>query len=127
MAEVLAFASLLVGIFAVAALLAARAREVRATARMEDLEARVGRIAAHVGIPEDTRAARSVASVLAKPSAEAVALYAAGQKIDAIRRYRAESGADLSDAKEDLERAAAVVVSGGVGSTAGPDGGKLMT
>jgi ribosomal protein L7/L12 len=110
MAEVLALASLIVGIFAVAALLAARAREVRATARIEDLERRVEEIAAHVGMPAAAPVARAATHSQAAapaPEEDLVALYLAGRKIEAIKGYRLETGLGLAEAKEAIERAAA--------------------
>jgi ribosomal protein L7/L12 len=127
MAEVLAFASLIVGIFAVAALLAARAREVRAASRIDDLESQVAQIAAHLGIPAETLSARPAAPALAKPSPEAVGLFAAGRKIDAIKLYRTESGADLSDAKAGLEKAVRAAAAGDPAADVPPGpGGKLI-
>jgi hypothetical protein len=130
MAEAIAFASLIVGISAVAALLAARTREVRASARIEDLEVRVARIAALVGLPADAIDVRRAGPALPKPSPESIALFAAGRKIDAIRVYRAESGADLSEAKASLEMAAREAAAGGASSTsdrtASPDGRSLI-
>jgi hypothetical protein len=129
MAEVLAFASLIVGILAVSALLAARAREVRAASRIDDLESQVAQIAAHLGIPAGTLSARPAAVALAKPSVEAVGLFAAGRKIDGIKLYRAESGADLSAAKAGLETAVREASAGVVDGPAGPAGprGNLIT
>jgi ribosomal protein L7/L12 len=129
MAEVLAFASLILGIFAVSALLAARAREVRATARIEDLESQVAQIAAHLGIPAGALSARPAAPAPAGPSAEAVALFAAGKKIEAIKLFRTESGADLGDAKAGLEKAVLAADAGASepasDAPAGP-GGRLI-
>jgi len=126
MAEVLAFASLIVGIFAVSALFAARAREVRATTRIDDLESQVAQIAAQVGLPADSVAVLRAVSALTKPSPESIALFADGRKIDEIKLHRAESGAGLSEAKASLEKAVREAVTGVTPSstdgTAGPDG-----
>jgi ribosomal protein L7/L12 len=137
MAEILAIVSLVVGVFAVSALVAARAREVRARGRIDDLEARVDRIAAHVGLAEEgagaARLAPSVPASLAPP-ADIVALYAAGRKIEAIKLYRATTGLDLGGAKAALEKGAyeanrpagGADKAGGGGQAGGPGGGAVI-
>jgi len=113
--ETLAAVSFLLSLLAVAALLAARAREVRANARVARLQEQVDRIAAHVGMPVEASPAGAASrdmvpgSMVAQgPSAEAIALYRSGHRIDAIKLYRTQSGVGLAEAKVGLERAAAV-------------------
>jgi ribosomal protein L7/L12 len=132
-AENFAVVSLVVSAFAVSTLLAARTREVHANARVADLEERVEMIAAHVGLPGPVHQARVADPSPPAPPAEAVALFAAGKEIEAIKRYRLESGAGLADAQATLERVASGVgvagpVVGASGASADrPDGRSLLT